>query len=1413
MFMNKNLLFPDYLFEVSWEVCNKVGGIHTVIATKALTLVNELHNNLILIGPDLIKEDSGGNPEFIEDPQLFSAWKKQVESEGLNLRIGRWNINGYPIAISLNISNCIPDKDKIFFEFWEKYKLDSLPGQWDYIEPALFGYAAGRVIESFIKFNLTTYDRIVAHFHEWMTGTGILYLKDRLPQVGTVFTTHATAVGRSLAGNNQPLYKNLHTYNGEEVAKEFNLISKQSAEKLSAQMADSFTTVSDITARECSQFLQKEVDVVTPNGFEDTFVPSGNKFALRRQDGRKKLLEVAESLLNEKYGDDVFVVATSGRYEFRNKGIDLFIDALGELNRSQTLKRPILAYILIPANHYGPRKDLLNKLPVTDGAFGSKYLTHNLHDAEWDPILNRIKQAGLLNGSSDKVKVIFVPSYLNGNDGIFNLPYYDLLIGLDLTVFASYYEPWGYTPLESLAFSVPTVTTTLAGFGLWINNTNAGSLICIDVIDRNDDNDDDVITNVVKSIRKKCELTADEMDNAREKAYEVSRQVLWSSLISYYRNAYDIALQQVAKRIDRFVKIEEKQTEVIQELVGPVDIKPSWKRIIIKSKLPEKLHKLAIIIQNLWWTWDDEAQELFEVIDPEIWQKCEQNPAILFEQVKYGQLVEISQNAEYTDKLDRVYARFENYTGLPKNPDFPRIAYFSMEYGFHTSMKIYSGGLGILAGDYLKEASDQNTSLVGVGLLYRYGYFSQMITTRGEQQAIYEFQHFSKLPVKPVRDEMGNFIILTVVFPGRPLHARIWELSVGRIKLYLLDTDFDANIDEDRSITHTLYGGNNENRLKQELLLGIGGIRALELMSITPDLYHSNEGHSAFIGLERMRNYMQVSNLTFHEAKEIVRSSTLFTTHTPVPAGHDEFEEELLRQYVGHYPERLRINWNDLMGLGRSNINAWGEKFNMSFLAAHLSQEINGVSMLHGTVTQQLFSKLWPGYLPEELHIGYVTNGVHYNTWAAKSWKKLYRESFGDNFESNLSDVDYWQKIYNVPDNKVWEIKQKLRSRLINTIKDRFKENWVKRHEDPRRIVAINHQLSDKALTICFARRFATYKRAHLLFRNPERLAQILNIPGRPVQLIFAGKAHPNDKAGQDLIKMVVDISKRPEFLGKIVFLQNYDMTLAKIMVQGADIWLNTPTRPLEASGTSGEKAVLNGTLHFSVLDGWWVEGYQPEAGWALTNEITYEDNNLQDDLDSEIIYSLLEQEIIPAFYDRNKTDIPETWVRFMKNSIASIAPHFVTSRMLHDYNHRFYSKLFKRTKAMAEDDFEMAKRISSWKKRIKRAWNNITVVDYSLFSNGSEAFEMDHAYQGRIVLDLNEISPKDVGVELVITENGERLIATHEFTLDNSSVDKAVFRADIIIKQPGTFSYGIRIFPKNENLPHRQDFNLVKWI
>jgi phosphorylase/glycogen(starch) synthase len=1411
--MSKNLIKPDYIFEVSWEVCNKVGGIHTVIATKAMTLAAEFQNNYIVIGPDIIHDETG-NPEFNEDTQLFSEWKKQLNSEGLRIRIGRWNINGYPIAILVDFSQMINLKDKIFAELWETYKLDSISGQWDYMEPALFGYTAGMVIESFIRFNLSTFDKIIAQFHEWMTGAGILYLRKKLPQVASVFTTHATVLGRCLAGNNRQLYKNLHTYNEDEVAKEFNLISKQSLEKLAARNSDSFTTVSDITAQECSQFLKRKVDVVTPNGFEDSFVPKGDEFQHKRAAAREKLLAVASNLTGESLDDDSFLVATSGRYEFKNKGIDLFIDALGELNKSNKLERNLVAFILIPANHYGARKDLLQKMNNEgDLVSGSRFLTHNLHDPDWDSILNRIKMVGIKNDQSGHVKIIYVPSYLNGKDGIFNMIYYDVLIGMDLTVFASYYEPWGYTPLESLAFSVPTVTTSLAGFGAWAKQECEKTCEGITIIRRTDDNDEEVINNIVLILDKYYKLDNEQMKAARENAHTLSKTALWKTLISYYKEAYSVALEKSGTRADQYVEIEEKQYEQIHEEVALQVNEPVWKRIIVKSKLPTNLDHLNEISQNLWWTWDDEAQELFEFIDPEIWNACEHNPAILFEQVHYDRLIILSKDKDYVEKIKGVYERFKYYIAEKPKEKTPKIAYFSMEYGFHDSLKIYSGGLGILAGDYLKEASDMNIDMIGIGLLYRYGYFSQVLTTKGEQQALYEFQHFSKLPLRPVRDENHQIMTVEILLPGRTLHARIWQVEVGRIKVFLLDTDFEMNGSEDRSISHHLYGGHNENRLKQELLLGIGGIRALDKLDINPDLYHSNEGHSAFINLERIRKILQFEKLTFAEAKEIVRASTLFTTHTPVPAGHDEFEEDLMRKYIGHYPERLKISWDELMALGRSNPNKWTEKFNMSHLAAHLAQEINGVSMLHGSVTREIFSKLWPGYLPEELHIGFVTNGVHYPTWTARTWKEIYNKNFGPGFTSDLTNEEYWHKIYEVPDKEIWEVKQNLRSRLIEAVKDRFKENWIKRHEDPKQIVAINNRLSENALTIVFARRFATYKRAHLIFRNPERLARIVNIPDKPIQFIFAGKAHPNDKAGQDLIKMIIEISKQPEFLGKILFLQNYDIGLAKMLVQGADVWLNTPTRPLEASGTSGEKAILNGTLHFSVLDGWWVEGYQPDAGWALTNERTYEDQDFQDDMDAEIIYTIFEQEIIPAFYNRNGAGIPEEWIKFIKNSIARVVPKFTTCRMIQDYKQRYYNRMYERTKMLFKDDYDKIKEISSWKKRMIRAWNNIDVIEKRIFNQGYDEYMMGQTYEGEVVLDLNELSPQHIGVELVLTEESKRLVSTYEFELAKYEVDRAFYKLKVSISQAGTFTYGIRIFPKNPILAHKQDISILKWI
>lgn len=1416
--LSKGNIAPDYLFETSWEVCNKVGGIHTVISTKALTLVDQLKDNYILIGPDVWR-DTNANPEFMEDSQLFKSWRNKASEEGLGIRVGRWNINGNPIVIIVDFMAFLPQKDSIFKSLWETYKLDSLTGGWDYVEPMLFGYAAAKVIESFTRFHLSIRDKVVAQFHEWMTGSGVLYLKSNMPQVGTIFTTHATVLGRAIAGNQQPLYGRLQQYNGDVKAVEFNVIAKQSLEKLAAKNADSFVTVSDITARECAQFLEKNVDVVTPNGFEDTFVPSPETYLQQRQTARNRMIEVARALTGSDLPDNTMLIGISGRYEFKNKGIDIFIEALGELNKKQ-VARDLLAFVFIPANHYGPRKDLLNIFNGTEkNHTGGKVLTHNLHDVEYDPIMNRINSVGLLNSSDQKVKIIFVPCYLNGSDGIFNLPYYQTLIGLDYTVFPSYYEPWGYTPLESLAFRVPTITTSLAGFGLWVQNEEGFPKDAISIVNRNDDNDAEVVSTIAQILDNALRLKPEQLEKLQESALALSKIALWKNFINYYLSAFDIAVRKVELRIGQIFEKESIMEQVPHVEKYQMISHPKWKRLLVQKYIPQRLSALEELSKNLWWCWNNDAEELFESIDPTVWLESDKNPIVFLEMISYNRLLKLETDKEFLEKLNKIYNKFQAYMAEKDERKSPHIAYFSMEYGLHHSLKIYSGGLGILAGDYLKEASDSNVNMVGIGLLYRFGYFRQVISVNGDQLVVSEPQHFSKTPTTPIRDSDGNWTTISIVLPGRTLYARIWKVEVGRIDLYLLDTDFEENQPHDRSITHQLYGGDNENRFKQELLLGVGGIRALKALGIKSDLYHCNEGHAAFIGLERLHYYINEKNLTFSEALEIVRASTLFTTHTPVPAGHDSFDEDMVRMYMSHYPERLKISWTQFMGLGKLNALNPHERFSMSYLAANMSQEVNGVSRLHGHVSKEIFSTLWPGYTTDEIHIGYVTNGVHLPTWASKEWKALYQKYFGEDFFTKQINKETWDKIYTVPDREIWKLRNNQRKKLVDFIKNRMKESTIKRYENPKHLVEISEKINKFTLTIGFARRFATYKRAHLLFKDIDRLARIVNNPGMPIQFLFAGKAHPADKAGSDLIKMIVEISRRPEFVGKIIFLQNYDMDLAKHLVQGVDVWLNTPTRPLEASGTSGEKAVMNGVLHFSVLDGWWAEGYYPDAGWALPEEKTYDRTDFQDELDAETIYSLLENEIAPLFYFRDDDDIPTGWVRYIKNCIAKVSPNFTTTRMLKDYMDQYYGSLFKRSELIRKDDFELAKDLSSWKKKVFRAWESIEVLSVKSPDISKEPIVLGKNYFGEVVLDLNELSPDDIGVEIVIAElaapdsDKVKVIFTQEFKLISIEGKIASYKVDIVPVKTGAYDFGIRIYPKNENLPHRQDFNLVKWI
>ncbi len=841
------------------------------------------------------------------------------------------------------------------------------------------------------------------------------------------------------------------------------------------------------------------------------------------------------------------------------------------------------------------------------------------------------------------------------------------------------------------------------------------------------------------------------------------------------------------------------------------------KEINVKSHLPESLSKLEEIAQNIWWVWDSNAKNLFRQIDKDAWIEASSNPVLLLNILNYEKSVALGKDKEFIEKVDTVYQDFKNYLNVPKNTKTPSIAYFSMEYGLTEVLKIYSGGLGVLAGDYLKEASDCNIDMTAVGFLYRYGYFTQSLSVDGQQVAVYEAQNFNNLPLTQIKDDNDEPFIVEVPYPGRTVYAYLWKVAVGRISLYLLDTDNDLNSEYDRSITHQLYGGDWENRMKQEIMLGVGGILALKKLGIEKEVYHCNEGHAALINAQRLVDLIADKNLNFNEALEIVRASSLYTVHTPVPAGHDSFDESLFQKYMSEFPSKLNLNWDEFIDMGREHPGDHNEKFSMSVFACNTCQEVNGVSWLHGKVSQEMFQPIWKGYFPEELHVSYVTNGVHLPTWTSSDWKAIYEKYFTKAFYADQSNMKIWEGVYKIPDEEIWDTRMNLKYKLVDYIKDQFRENWLKNQGDPSRIVSVLQAINPKALIIGFGRRFATYKRAHLLFTDLERLERIVNDPLHPVQFLFTGKAHPADGGGQGLIKRIIEISRMPQFLGKVIFLENYDMRLAKRLISGVDIWLNTPTRPLEASGTSGEKAQMNGVLNFSVLDGWWLEGYVKGAGWALTEKRTYENDVHQDQLDAATIYSMLENEIIPLYYAKNTKGYSPEWIQVIKNSIAQITPRFTTKRMIDDYIARFYSKLATRSGLLRADNFAKAKEIAAWKEKIAGGWDKIQIVTMDVPEKLVHNPQVGEVYDINIVIDIDGIDDKGIGIELVATKLGKNnvdmLYDVEELKLVKNEGSKLFYNLEYQLNNAGSFKFGFRMFPKNEDLPHRQDFCYVRWI
>ncbi|WP_308266275.1 alpha-glucan family phosphorylase [Prevotella sp.] len=840
---------------------------------------------------------------------------------------------------------------------------------------------------------------------------------------------------------------------------------------------------------------------------------------------------------------------------------------------------------------------------------------------------------------------------------------------------------------------------------------------------------------------------------------------------------------------------------------------PQWKEVTVKSTLPAELKCLDELAHNMWWAWNYEARDMWKSLDNALYDEVGHNPVMLLDRLSYERKEAIVKDKAIMERVKAVYKKFREYMDVAPDAKRPSVAYFCMEYGINQVVKIYSGGLGMLAGDYMKEASDSNVNMCGVGFLYRYGYFKQTLSMDGQQIAQYDAQNFNSLPVERVLDENGQPLVVDVPYMNYQVHAYVWVMNVGRIKLYLLDTDNEMNSEFDRPITHALYGGDNENRLKQEILLGIGGILTLKKLGIKKDIYHCNEGHAALCNLQRLIDYIH-EGMSFNEALELVRASSLYTVHTPVPAGHDYFDESLFGKYMGGYPQMLGISWDEFIGMGRTNPDDHSERFCMSTFACNTCQEVNGVSKLHGWVSQRMFAPIWKGYYPEESHVGYVTNGVHFPTWTATEWRKVYAKYFDKNYIYDQSNESLWHAIYNVPDAEIWETRMALKKKLVDYIREKFAATWLKNQGDPSRVVALLESITPNALYIGFCRRFATYKRAHLLFTDLERLSKIVNNPERPVKFIFSGKAHPADGAGQGLIKRIFEISQRPEFLGKIIFLEDYDMELARRLVSGVDIWMNTPTRPLEASGTSGEKAEMNGVVNLSVLDGWWVEGYREGAGWALKQERTYQNQGYQDQLDAATIYSLLENEILPLFYNRNEQGYSEGWIKTIKNSIATIAPHYTMKRQLDDYYDKFYTKQAANFKKLAANNNRLAKELAAWKETVAQRWDSIRVVskdDSMLYSA-----ETGKKYTLRYVIDEQGLNDA-IGLELVSIKTGkdgeEHIFSKREFEVvaheGNNYTFEATFEPDVA----GSFKSCVRMYPKNENLVYREDFCYVKWL
>ncbi len=1417
----------NFLFEVSWEVCNKVGGIYTVLQSKLKQTVRNFGDNYILIGP--WREQSG---EFVPASTPFlDEVKKALMAKDILCHVGYWKAEGNPKVILVDFKQRYKI-DSLLYTLWVDFGVDSLASNYDYQEPILFSTAAGEVISILAENKLIQDQTVIAHFHEWMCGAGVLYLKKHCHKVVTTFTTHATVLGRALAQENRLVCSLSSSFNADTEARRLGVFAKHSLEKVTAREADCFTVVSDVVANEANVMLGKYPDKIVWNGLdiEQTFkkVDSG-----KNQGVREKLLKIAGQVVGHKVEDNTLLWVTSGRYEFHNKGYDVLLKSLAELENNLTEdSSPIVVFFLVAVNWHSEQDRLVgvsqDAYPEQRSAFG--LATHKVYHPDDDHIVKMCNNLNLKNPGR-KVHVVFSDAYLNGSDGVFNLTYEQILSICDLSIFPSFYEPWGYTPLESIAYSTPTVTTDVTGFGCWVSdNLKRDFSESIFILKRRERSEAKVIADLSDYLLTAIKRHRDQASTAgvRKKALEIAHLTDWQYFYQDYLDAYDQAIK--FNRLSRIaLDITDADSQLITGINEAVVVMPRLRSFQYECVLPDKIGGLRALAYNFWWSWHAEAKTLFQRIDPVLWEKTEHNPVYFLNLVLSQNLQRAAADEEYVWEYNRIIADFNNYIQTDCNviklccntavsPEHP-IAYFCMEYGIDECLPIYSGGLGILAGDYLKAMSDLHVPTVAVGLFYKQGYFLQRVNAKGEQEAVYESWDANQIPMKPVNDSAGKVILTGIEVLGHTVYMRAWEVKVGHVSLYLLDTDVSENSAADREITNSLYGGSREIRLMQEMVLGIGGARFLvDKLNIKPALYHLNEGHSAFLLLERIREWCH-QGYSFEEAAEIVRSSSIFTTHTPVAAGNESFSESLVKQYLENYAiSRLGISFSKLFDLAR-DVSAKESLFSMTVLALRLTMSANAVSRLHGKVARSMWQLVWPGLLEAEVPIDTVTNGVHLATWLGEHMWRLYGDYLPIKWYEGQYEKATWEKVKSIPDSEIWKAHQAQKDKLIEGVKQLLVSQYTLRNESKKLINSSLKHLTSNALLIGISRRFASYKRNNLFLLDIDRLARILTNDKRPVVILVAGKAHPADAPGKELIREIVDTLRLEMFDGHIIFLEEYNIGLAKLLVQGIDVWLNTPILGREACGTSGMKVGINGGINFSTKDGWWEEAYDESLGWQIESLTTIKDLTKRADVESMYLLETLESEIVPLYYKVNRSGFNPGWVAKMKASIALISCQYSAFRMAKDYVNNLYGPAVLRHEQLMGDGCADLRRVVNWQRGIIERFNTVKIK--AIFINGVKNGKItsNGLLRVKLLLFIGKMSANELQVEFVLLKsNGHQLspeptiVHLRCVEADQREAGALTYIAEYQLEDTGFYSYGIRVLPYNHMLFRQQDARIVYW-